>query len=183
MKKRHTLYFLFFLNLITLNVLYAKDLKKPIDEQEVVEDAKSDEYKDKMKQQALASIKQGDAVINQGPISSEVSKKRNEYLVFSLEHRKQVFSWQLQASKWIFVIVMLIVISGLVLSYMHFYKSLKNPASSSDTSNLDMSASGIKMTSSVIGLMILVLAIAFLYLYLLHVFPINEFNIDNSGMK
>jgi hypothetical protein len=128
-------------------------------------------------------VEEMEATLEQAQTSSKVLIKRDEYLMYSLEHRKEVFNWQLQASKWIFVIVMLIVISGLVLSYMHFYKSLKNPGGSSDQSELDMSTSGIKMNSSVIGLMILVLAIAFLYLYLIHVFPINEFNIDNSGMS
>jgi len=127
-------------------------------------------------------IKDIEDALVQGQTSTEVLKKRDEYLIYSLEHRKEVFNWQLQASRWIFVIVMLIVLSGLVLSYMHFYKSLKNPEGSNDNTELDMSTSGIKMNSSVIGLMILVLAIAFLYLYLIHVFPINEFNSDSSGM-
>ncbi len=103
------------------------------------------------------------------------------YAVFSLEHRKKVFSWQLIAGKIIFVFVMLIVLSGLALSYMHFYKGLKSGGESEKT-ELEMSTSGIKINSSVIGLVILVLAIAFLYLYLVHVFPVNEFSVDSSAM-
>ncbi len=114
--------------------------------------------------------------------SAELDQKLNDYAIASLDHRKAVFDWQLFASKLIFIIVMLIVLSGLVLSYMHFYKSLKAPAGEVENTELEMSTSGIKMNSSVIGLIILVLAIAFLYLYLIHVFPINEFNVDTKAI-
>lgn len=114
--------------------------------------------------------------------SAELDQKLNDYAMASLDHRKAVFDWQLFASKLIFIIVMLIVLSGLVLSYMHFYKSLKAPAGEVENTELEMSTSGIKMNSSVIGLIILVLAIAFLYLYLIHVFPINEFNVDTKAI-
>jgi len=115
--------------------------------------------------------------------NQELRLKISEYKMNSLKHREDVFGWQLYASKWIFVIVMLIVLSGLALSYMHFYKSLKAPAGAeTERTELEMSTSGIKMNSSVIGLIILVLAIAFLYLYLVHVFPINEFNVDTKAI-
>jgi cytochrome c-type biogenesis protein CcmH/NrfG len=114
-------------------------------------------------------------------LSEELIQAQAEYGVYSLEHRKKVFAWQLTAGKIIFVFVMLIVLMGLLLSYLHFAKSLK-PGAEAENTELEMSTSGIKMNSSVIGLIILVLAIAFLYLYLVHVFPINEFTIDATGM-
>ncbi len=113
--------------------------------------------------------------------SEEFNQRLNEYSIKSLDHRQAVFAWQLFANKLIFVIVMLIVVMGLVLSYLHFKKSLTPGATDANT-ELEMSASGIKMNSSVIGLIILVLAIAFLYLYLIHVFPINEFNVDTKAV-
>ncbi len=111
----------------------------------------------------------------------ELDERLTKFYISSLDHRQAVFAWQLFASKLIFVVVMLIVISGLLLSYLHFAKSLKPGATDANT-NLEMSTSGIKMNSSVIGLIILVLAIAFLYLYLIHVFPINELNIDTKAV-
>lgn len=113
--------------------------------------------------------------------SEEFNKRLNEYSINSLDHRRQVFAWQLFANKLIFVIVMMIVLMGLLLSYLHFKKSLTPGATDANT-ELEMSTSGIKMNSSVIGLIILVLAIAFLYLYLIHVFPINEFNVDTKAV-
>src|SRR5690349_6577663 len=59
---------------------------------------------------------------------SELEIRKAEYLMSSLEHRSKVFAWQHNASIVIFAIVMTIVISGLVLSFLHFYKDLKNPA-------------------------------------------------------
>lgn len=145
------------------------DILQDFDET-VTEDAKEDVMREAEEQTAAFER------------SAELDQKLNDYAIASLDHRKAVFDWQLFASKLIFVIVMLIVLSGLILSYMHFYKSLKAPAGEVENTELEMSTSGIKMNSSVIGLIILVLAIAFLYLYLIHVFPINEFNVDTKAI-
>ena len=126
------------------------------------------------------------------------------YQSSNLEHRSKTFAWQLFASKIIFIIVMIIVLSGLVLSYLHFYKSLspagvlplKQVSPTDDTvqteqmkqnlpvNEIEISLTGIKINSSIIGLIILVISIAFLYMYLIYVFPIKEVTIDtimNAG--
>lgn len=135
-----------------------------------------EQYDNEKKEEARQEVETMDAVID---MTEELIMKQNDYAVYSLEHRKKVFNWQLIAGKIIFVFVMLIVLSGLALSYMHFYKGLKSGEETPGT-ELEMSTSGVKINSSVIGLVILVLAIAFLYLYLVHVFPINEFNVDST---
>ncbi len=142
------------------------------------------EIADELEAEKSSNVKNdSEALLESIELSQEVKNKISTYQINSLDHRQEVFSWQLKASKWIFAIVMIIVLSGLALSYMHFYKSLKNPpGAEGEKTELEMSTSGIKMNSSVIGLIILVLAIAFLYLYLIHVFPINEFNLDTNAI-
>ncbi len=135
-----------------------------------------EQYDNEKKEEARQEVETMDAVME---MTEELIMKQNDYAVYSLEHRKKVFNWQLIAGKIIFVFVMLIVLSGLALSYMHFYQGLKSGQETPGT-ELEMSTSGVKINSSVIGLVILVLAIAFLYLYLVHVFPINEFNVDST---
>ena len=137
-----------------------------------------EEYTNEKKEEAKQDI---DEMHDAIAMTEALLQKQTDYAMYSLDHRKKVFTWQLIAGKIIFVFVMLIVLSGLVLSFMHFYHGLKAGRAPEGT-ELEMSAEGVKINSSVIGLVILVLAIAFLYLYLVHVFPINEFNIDSSAM-
>jgi uncharacterized membrane protein len=154
--------------------LLAQDSTKPND---FLNDADASYAKIQMKEVGDEAKK----TLNEIKRSDEFNQRLNEYSIKSLDHRQAVFAWQLFANKLIFVIVMLIVIMGLVLSYLHFKKSL-TPGVTDANTELEMSASGIKMNSSVIGLIILVLAIAFLYLYLIHVFPISEFNVDTKAV-
>ena len=169
MKYLSTILFIFVLGLTAL----AQDTTGQID---ILEDVNEDFDNRKKEQVQQEQYQDG------GSLADKVLNREMEYAIESLDHRKEVFNWQLTAGKIIFVFVMLIVLSGLVLSYMHFYKSLKAPAGEAEKTELEMSTSGIKMNSSVIGLIILVLAIAFLYLYLIHVFPINEFTIDTKAV-
>lgn len=111
----------------------------------------------------------------------DVELKKVEYQLASLQHRQEVFAWQLLASKIIFILVLVIVCSGLVLSYLHFYKDLRASGAAGGGAEIEINLKGLKINSSIIGLLILFLSIAFLYLYLVFVFPINELNIDLKG--
>jgi|GEM_PF-5279652 len=106
--------------------------------------------------------------------------KKADYLMKSLDHRQKVFSWQHTASIIIFFVVIIIVVAGLVLSVMHFYKDLHAAAGTEKGTEIEVGPKGLKINSSIIGLLILALSIAFLYMYLIYVFPINELSVDNS---
>ncbi|WP_142714885.1 hypothetical protein [Fodinibius sediminis] len=103
-----------------------------------------------------------------------------EYRVSGFEHRKQVFAWQLFSSKLIFWCVLLLVFSGISFSGIQFYKSIRSePASDADSTGQNLTefeatASGIKVSSPVLGVIILALSLAFFYLYLVYVHPIRE---------
>ena len=96
----------------------------------------------------------------------------DEYYEFSINHRKRAFNFQYYSSIFIFITVLLIVYSGLVLSYLNFRQNLKT--NTTQESEFEIGKSGIKIRSSVIGLIILTISITFLYLYLRYVYIISE---------
>lgn len=106
-------------------------------------------------------------------ICKELEVKFLRHQGFSLDHRKSSLSWQLSTSKVIFAVVLLLVAVGVYFSWRHFSASLKQP-SDEEVSSIELSAGGIKISSPVIGLIILTLSLGFFYLYLVHVYPITE---------
>lgn len=96
--------------------------------------------------------------------------------VVELEHRQLVFAWQLWSAKATFFVVLFLVFAGLVFSGIQFYKSLGADPSQSGgaVTELEASARGIRVSSPVLGVIVLVISFGFFYLYLTHVFPIEE---------
>nr|WP_143404094.1 hypothetical protein [Gaetbulibacter sp. 4G1] len=128
-------------------------------------------------------------------------KQYSNYFTDNLRHREETFNWQLFSSKVIFFTVIVIVLCGLIFSGIKFHQSIKlNKAlskleneesiekilklNSADKTEVELSINnGLKMTSSIIGLIILFISIAFFYLYILYVYPINQLKIDNSNFN
>jgi hypothetical protein len=104
-----------------------------------------------------------------------------DYYEFVYSHRRVVYEWQHFSSKVIFWVVIVIVVVGLLFSGLQFYMSLRRRTtgggvaaeSSPEATELEASLKGIKVRSSVLGVIILVIALGFLYLYLVHVYPIR----------
>lgn len=105
-------------------------------------------------------------------------------------HRRAVFDYQLTSSKVIFFVVILLVLLGVYFSWLQFMAEQKAPppkesakAQSGDKpaagrrgilTTFEAGTGGIKVSSPVLGVVILVISLAFFYLYLTHVYPINE---------
>jgi len=118
-------------------------------------------------------------------LSEQLLKAENEYKISNYKHRRKTFDWQHTSSVIIFWVVILIVLVGLFFAGMQFYISLKQSKSNIKNNNetsekqenatsFEASLSGIKVSSSVIGIIILVISLAFFYLYLVYVYPVNE---------
>src|ERR1700674_178693 len=97
-----------------------------------------------------------------------------------MDYSEEVYRWQLVSSKVIFWVVLTVVGVGLVLSWLHFHRSFqeddkdkKSLEKSHSSEQSTIYAFGVKISSSVIGLVILAISIIFLYLYLKFVYPIN----------
>jgi hypothetical protein len=98
-----------------------------------------------------------------------------DYRTQGFEHRREVFAWQLLSSKIIFVIVVALVVVGIYFSWLQFRQGLRRPPGESETSTtFEASTTGIKITSPVLGVIILAISLAFFYLYLAYVYPIQE---------
>lgn len=99
-----------------------------------------------------------------------------DYNTRGFEHRSAVFKWQLLSSRLIFGLVILIVAVGLYFSWLQFMAGMRENGDLEKTATtLEASpTSGIKVSSPVLGVIILTLSLAFFYLYLVHVYPIEE---------
>lgn len=91
-------------------------------------------------------------------------------------HRSRVFEWQLVSSRIIFGTVLMLVAAGMAFAAIQFGAGLRRgPTDAGATSTqLDVSATGLKVSSPVLGVIILVISLAFFYLYLVYVYPISE---------
>ena len=101
------------------------------------------------------------------------------YLAEGLDYRMKVFHWQARSTVIIFYTVLLLVFAGILFSGIQFYKSLRMPKESGlqadqPLTEFEASTSGIKVSSPVLGVIILVISLAFFYLYLVYVYPIQE---------
>ncbi len=96
------------------------------------------------------------------------------YKIRGFEHRSEVFQWQLFSSKLLFVIVIVLVFSGICFAAIQFYAGLKENKINNQNTKLILSPKSIEVSSPVIGLIILALSLGFFYLYLVYVFPIEE---------
>jgi hypothetical protein len=117
---------------------------------------------------------------------------------YAMHHRWRSFDFQYEASIIIFILVIVIVLTGIVFSGIQFRYTLKHlnlkekildAAKQADEAkqpdavtpgaidllktDLAIGKDGIKVNSSVLGVIILVISIAFFYLYLIYVYPIN----------
>lgn len=99
-----------------------------------------------------------------------------DYRTEGFDHRQRVFEWQLLSSRIIFVVVIALVGAGIYFSWLQFRADLKKTDKEGDrsVSTLEASTTGIKVSSPVLGVVILVISLLFFYLYLQYVYPIEE---------
>ncbi len=96
------------------------------------------------------------------------------YYEWALQNRQKIIDHQQITGSIIFILVVLLVLCGLLFSAIQFYIALKGANRKillPDTS-IKASLSGIEVSSSVLGVIILTLSIAFFYLYLIKVYPL-----------
>lgn len=111
-----------------------------------------------------------------------------EYRANGYAYRSRVFEWQLLSSRVIFIIVLVLVVAGIYFAAAQFHvamiaarRNLLNPPAADVAAGanplatqLEISAKGVVVNSSVLGVIILGLSLAFFYLYLVYVYPIQN---------
>lgn len=133
-------------------------------------------------------------------LEKETAQKYNaavrDYLNYrqgGYKFRQRVFEWQMLSSRIIFVIVVLLVLAGIYFAAVQFHVALaaakrrteleakiahgelsKTDAALSLQTELEITAKGIVINSSILGVVVLGLSLGFFYLYLVHVYPIKD---------
>jgi hypothetical protein len=113
-----------------------------------------------------------------------------EYRADGYAYRSRVFEWQLLSSRAIFIVVLLMVAAGMYFAAVQFQTAMVaarrvaaaeavagGPAAGEPAglaTRFEVSAKGLVVNSSVLGVIILTLSIAFFYLYLVYVYPIQN---------
>lgn len=109
-----------------------------------------------------------------------------EYRANGYAYRSRVFEWQLLSSRLIFGVVLVLVGCGIYFAWVQFRSALVASrraeavgaavaaAPSPLATQLEVSAKGVVVNSSVLGVIILGLSLAFFYLYLVYVYPIQN---------
>ena len=90
-------------------------------------------------------------------------------------HRTQVFAWQYLSARIIFFVVLTLVAIGIYFAWVQFKLDISSTSKGGEKEHtVELSTSGVKVSSPVLGVIILVLSLAFFYLYLVFVYPIAE---------
>lgn len=99
------------------------------------------------------------------------------YRIWALEHNEKSHRWQMRSGRRIFYCVLFIVAFGLVLSLLQFLpawkRDLKGIEDAYAQTELSVSESSFKVSSPVVGLIILALSLGFFVAYLKMVYPLS----------
>lgn len=106
-------------------------------------------------------------------------RERLHYYERGLEHRARVLAWQHLCTQIIFVVVLFLVAVGVVFAWLQFHQGLKRASRGGSQEaqpehEIEISTKGIKVSSPVLGVIILALSLGFFYLYLVFAYPITE---------
>lgn len=96
-----------------------------------------------------------------------------EQLAREYEHRGDTLRWQLRSASIIFGVVVALVVAGIIFAGLQFYLAWRG-GDTPEATEMQISREGLQVSSSVLGIVILVISLAFFYLYLVYVYPIQE---------
>ena len=136
----------------------------------------------------LSSFDPQSIAITQDSLTN-LSSSHRRWNDFVDTHRIRAFTWQHNSGIIIFFLVILIVLFGIYLSYYQFrlgkkmilkQMEINEKLKTSDqhleilTADLQINKDGVKISTAVIGLAILVISVVFFFLYLKYVYPLHE---------
>jgi hypothetical protein len=107
------------------------------------------------------------------------------YHTWALKNRQRIISRQQLTGSIIFVLVTILLLSGLLFSAIQFriaIKSAQNKSVAPSDTTFKASLGGIEVSSSILGVIILAISFAFFYLYLTNVYPLVSLDQLPLGM-
>jgi hypothetical protein len=105
----------------------------------------------------------------------EAKKKEYDYQIKLMDLNLETFQSQWLQTYTVMTLVALVVIAGLSFSAFQLWKSV-GVAGVQLNSELEMSAKNVRVTSSVVGVVVLVISIVFLYIYTHEVYQLRFVN-------
>jgi hypothetical protein len=102
----------------------------------------------------------------------EAKKKEYQYITKIMELNVEAFNAQRWSAYAILFLVVIVVISGISFSGFQLWKSI-SVAGVQTNNELELSASKVRVTSSVVGIVVLTISLAFLYIYTMQVYQIR----------
>jgi hypothetical protein len=130
---------------------------------------------------AAGSDAAADAKVTSPPLDPQTNQRYQESLrasydfqIYSYTQAKKTFDWQYWSSKVIFWVVLLLVGAGLAFSALQFYLGYRAGTAKAEESTFEATLQGVKVSSSVLGVIVLTISIVFFYLYLKYVYPITN---------
>jgi hypothetical protein len=106
------------------------------------------------------------------PAYVEAKKKEYEYISKLMELNVEAFNAQRWSAYAILFLVVVVVISGISFSGFQLWKSI-SVAGVQTSNELELSASKVRITSSVVGIVVLTISLAFLYIYTMQIYQIR----------
>ncbi|MEO8053305.1 MAG: hypothetical protein ABI833_23130 [Acidobacteriota bacterium] len=98
----------------------------------------------------------------------EALREFYQYQIIGLQHRRRVFQWQLFSSYIIFGVILALVGAGIYFAAVQFRAAV------GEATKLKFGIEGFEVSSSILGVIILMISLAFFYCYLVYVYPIQE---------
>jgi len=111
-----------------------------------------------------ADLKNGPQNAELDKAYTEAKKKEYEYLAAIMQFNLRAFEAQRFASLVILALVALVVVAGTGFAGFQLWKSV-TVAGVQASSDLEVSASKVRVTSSVVGVVVLTISLVFLYIY------------------
>lgn len=102
----------------------------------------------------------------------EAKKKAYDYDIKVMELNLETFQTQWLQTYTVMTLVVLVVVAGVVFSGFQLWKSI-GTAGVQLNSEMELSAKNVRVTSSVVGIAVLVISIVFLYIYAHEVYQLR----------
>lgn len=109
----------------------------------------------------------------------EYTKKYYSYLGQKADINIEQFNWQRRASERLMWLVILVVFSGVVFSGVQLWRAA-NIKDLGGESTIEIEARKIKITTSVVGVVVLAISIIFFYFFLIEVYRVKIVDLSKS---
>lgn len=112
----------------------------------------------------------------------QYTKKYYEYLAKKADLNLAQFEWQRTASERLLWLVVVVVFSGVVFSGYQLWRASKTNDLPGDSS-IEIAVQKVKITSSVVGVIVLAISIVFFYFFLIEVYRVKVVDLTASEIK